>query len=358
MEFTDYQKRVAAWLVIACVFVLMLWLLGAVLTPFIVGAVLAYALNPAVTHFEAACRGRMPRWAAVMLVMTVFLLAVTGLVMLIVPVILKEAPIMRQQLPMLVDRGGAWTQQMLNRFGVPFQFNFSSLRDLMLRAMSNGDSSTVGSSVWSSLKIGGSAALSVLGNVMLIPMVLFYLLMDWKRFVFFMFKLVPCKMRGAVEHFAEDADAVLGQYLRGQLIVMLVLALYYSVGLSLFGLDLALPVGIFTGLAVFVPYLGYGTGLLLASLTGLLQMGFASTALMVAVVYGVGQVLESFYLTPRLVGERIGLHPLVVIFALMAFGQLFGFVGVLVALPCSAVLLVAVRRLREQYFRSDLYNHD
>ena len=146
MEFTDYQKRVAAWLVIACVFVLMLWLLGAVLTPFIVGAVLAYALNPAVTHFEAACRGRMPRWAAVMLVMTVFLLAVTGLVMLIVPVILKEAPIMRQQLPMLVDRGGAWTQQMLNRFGVPFQFNFSSLRDLMLRAMSNGDSSTVGSS--------------------------------------------------------------------------------------------------------------------------------------------------------------------------------------------------------------------
>ena len=140
--------------------------------------------------------------------------------------------------------------------------------------------------------------------------------------------------------------------------VMLVLALYYSVGLSLFGLDLALPVGIFTGLAVFVPYLGYGTGLLLASLTGLLQMGFASTALMVAVVYGVGQVLESFYLTPRLVGERIGLHPLVVIFALMAFGQLFGFVGVLVALPCSAVLLVAVRRLREQYFRSDLYNHD
>ena len=163
-------------------------------------------------------------------------------------------------------------------------------------------------------------------------------------------------MREAVHSFATEADEVLGQYLRGQLTVMLILAVYYSVALSLFGFDLALPIGIFTGLAIFVPYLGYGVGLVLAALFGILQLGVVKALVMVGVVYGIAQVVESFYLTPRLVGERMGLHPLVVIFALLAFGQLFGFVGVLLALPISAVLLVAGRRLRAQYLQSDLYN--
>ena len=155
---------------------------------------------------------------------------------------------------------------------------------------------------------------------------------------------------------------MLGQYLRGQLLVMLILARFYSIGLALFGLDLALPIGIFTGLAVFVPYLGFGLGLILATLAGFLE--FAATAgpakalIMVAVVYGLGQVIEGFYLTPRLVGKRIGLHPLAVIFALLAFGQLLGFVGVLIALPASAVLLVAMRRVRAGYMASDLYHGD
>ena len=133
------------------------------------------------------------------------------------------------------------------------------------------------------------------------------------------------------------------------------MAVFFSVGLMLFGLDLAWPIGIFTGLAMFVPYVGFAMGLVMAALVGIMQMGFSRAAVMVAVVYGIGQVLESFYLTPRLVGERIGLHPLMVIFALLAFGQLFGFVGVLLALPASAVLLVAVRRLRNQYLHSSLY---
>jgi predicted PurR-regulated permease PerM len=131
--------------------------------------------------------------------------------------------------------------------------------------------------------------------------------------------------------------------------------LFYSVGLSLFGLDLALPIGVFTGLAVFVPYLGFGLGLVLALLAGLLEFASAQALIMVAVVYGLGQLIESFVLTPRLVGERIGLHPLAVILALMAFGQVLGFVGVLIALPASAVLLVGLRRLRMQYLQSDLY---
>jgi len=141
--------------------------------------------------------------------------------------------------------------------------------------------------------------------------------------------------------------------------VMLVLAVYYSVGLALFGLDLALPIGIFTGLAIAIPYVGFGLGLILATLAGFLEFsltaGHVSAMVMVAVVYGLGQVIESFFLTPRLVGERIGLHPLAVIFALLAFGQLLGFVGVLIALPLSAVLLVAIRRIRAAYLGSALY---
>jgi predicted PurR-regulated permease PerM len=139
----------------------------------------------------------------------------------------------------------------------------------------------------------------------------------------------------------------------------LVLSVFYSLGLTLFGLDLALPIGIFTGLAVFVPYVGFGLGLILATLAGLLEFatsaGPATAFIMVTLVYGSGQLLESFFLTPRLVGERIGLHPLAVIFALLAFGQLFGFVGVLIALPASAVLLVALRRTRMHYFSSKLF---
>ena len=151
------------------------------------------------------------------------------------------------------------------------------------------------------------------------------------------------------------AAARLSQRKIGQLLVMGLMALFYSSGLALFGLDLAFPIGLFTGLAMFVPYLGFGLGLVLALLAGLLQFASVKALVMVGVVYGLGQLLESLYLTPRLVGERIGLHPLAVIFALLAFGQLFGFVGILVALPASAVLLVAMRRARTEYLASRFY---
>jgi len=207
----------------------------------------------------------------------------------------------------------------------------------------------------SSLKLGGSVALAMAGYAVLVPVALFYMLHDWTRLVNSVVVLVPPSWKERFDRFMRDCDQVLGEYLRGQLLVMLALAVFYTVGLSLFGLDLALPIGVFTGLAVFVPYLGFGLGLVLALLAGFLQFASAQALVMVAVVYGLGQVLESFVLTPRLVGERIGLHPLAVILSLMAFGQVFGFVGVLMALPASAVLLVGLRRLRDHYLQSDLY---
>ena len=354
MQFTSTQKRALTWAAIALLAVLALWLLGPVLTPFVVAAVLAYALTPLVNWLDRLGRGRMPRVLAVVLVEVLFVLALLSLLFLMVPIMAKEIPLMREQLPLLADHANAWLSPLLAQYGFNLTLDVASIKAFVLKYL-NTNFEDAFASLLSSLKLGGSVALTLVGNAVLIPVALFYLLMDWGQFVGRLVALVPLRLRSGYDSFTDEADSVLGQYLRGQLLVMLIMAAFYSVGMTLFGLDLALPIGIFTGLAMFVPYLGFGIGLILALLAGLLQFASIKAVVMVAVVFGVGQVLESLVLTPRLVGERIGLHPLAVIFALLAFGQIFGFVGVLIALPASAVLLVAIRRLQASYMTSKLY---
>jgi predicted PurR-regulated permease PerM len=266
----------------------------------------------------------------------------------------KEIPLLRVQLPILIDKLNAWASPMLANLGVHFTIDAASVKAVVIKYL-NTNAEEAFASLLSSLKLGGGVALYVVGNLVLIPVALFYLLMDWKRLVGLAKEMVPRGMQARFTSFTDESDQVLGQYLRGQLLVMAILATYYSIGLALFGLDLALPIGVFTGLAMFVPYVGFGIGLILAVLAGLLQFASIKALVMVAVVYGSGQIIEGFFLTPRLVGERIGLHPLAVIFMLLAFGQLFGFVGVFIALPASAVLLVAARRVRSGYLSSELY---
>lgn len=358
MQLTSSQKSAAAWAALAVLPVLALWLLAPVLTPFVVAAVLAYALTPLVDRLDALWGGRLPRVVAVLLVELLFILALLGLALLLVPILAKELPQLREQVPLLLERLDGWLKPLLAPFGIEFSLDVARLKPVLVSYL-NANFEDAVRPLLASLKIGGSVALAVLGNAILIPVALFFLLLDWKPFVARALELVPPRFRHGFDDFTREADAVLGQYLRGQLLVMLILSVYYSVGLSLFGLDLALPIGVFTGLAIFVPYVGFGLGLLLAALAGFLEFavadGPAKVLLMLAVVYGAGQLFEGFFLTPRLVGERIGLHPLAVIFALLAFGQLFGFVGVLVALPASAVLLVAARRMRARYLGSGLY---
>ena len=321
---------------------------------FVVAAVLAYALTPLVNKLDDMGKGRLPRVAAVIMVELVFIIATLCLLLLIVPIVVKEIPLIRAQVPLLADRITNGLTPWLAEYGIKVSLDVGSLKTLALKYL-NANYEDMAGSLLSSLRLGGSVALTILGNAVLIPVALFYLLMDWDKFVARMLELVPPPMRSAFDSFTDEADSVLGQYLRGQMLVMLVMAAFYAVGLALFGLDLALPIGIFTGLAMFIPYLGFGIGLILALLAGLLQFASVKVLVMVAVVYGIGQIVESFYLTPRLVGERIGLHPLAVIFALLAFGQVFGFVGVLIALPLSAVLLVALRRIKQRYLTSRLY---
>ena len=354
MQFTSTQKRAATWCLIAVLVLLALWLLAPVLTPFVVAAVLAYTLTPLVDRLDDMGRGRLPRVLAVLIVETLFLLVLLSILLLLVPIFAKELPLLREQLPLLADRHNNSLGPWLAQFGIKLSLDVESIKTFVVKYLNANAEDTFGS-VMSSLKLGGSVALAIIGNMVLIPVALFFLLKDWDRFVGLVTVLVPLKMRAQFDSFTAEADSVLGQYLRGQLLVMGVLAIYFSVALTLFGFDLAVPVGVFTGMAFFIPYLGFGLGLILALLAGILQFGGLYGVLVVAGVYGTGQLVESVYLTPRLVGERIGLHPLAVIFALLAFGQLFGFVGVLIALPASAVLLVAMRRTQASYLGSKLY---
>jgi predicted PurR-regulated permease PerM len=340
-----------AWLGIATACLVVLWLLGPVLTPFAVGAVLAYALHPLVESLQAR---RWPRALAVSAVVLGLMLALAGLLLLLVPIIAQEIPLIRQQLPSLLDRIQQALSPVLAQFGLQADMDFSRLKALITEYLQSNGDSALGTLVHS-IRLGGSVALAVVGNLVLIPVVLFYFLLDWTAFIQRMRQLIPPHLRDKADGFMGETDAVLSQYLRGQIMVMLIMALWYACGLALFGLDLALPIGLFTGLAMFIPYLGFGIGLLMALTAGFLEFASLKALVMVLTVYGTGQLIEGFWLTPRLVGERIGLHALAVIFALLAFGQLFGFVGILVALPASAVALVALRRIKAAYLASDIY---
>jgi predicted PurR-regulated permease PerM len=327
------------------------WLLGPVLTPFLIAAVLAYVLQPLVERLAAR---RVPRVLAVAVVEVTAIVLVLAVVLLIVPILSKQLPLLREQIPLLADRLNASLSPWLANFGFKVALDTGSIKSFVLKYLDANVEDSIATAL-SSARIGGSILLALLGNAFLVPLVLFYLLMDWINLTQRLSALVPPRLRERVHGFVQECDSVLGQYLRGQLLVMLILAVYYSSSLALFGFELAVPVGVFTGLAIFIPYVGFGLGLLLALISGLLQFTGWYGLVAVAVVYGIGQFAESLILTPRLVGERIGMSALTVIFALLAFGHLFGFVGVLLALPVSAVLVVAVRRLRATYVASELY---
>jgi predicted PurR-regulated permease PerM len=348
---TESQRHALLWLALAVAAWWGVSVLAPVLLPFVVAAVLAYALQPAVAWLAAH---RVPRALGAGLAIALLMLLLLAVAFIIVPVVSQQWPLLREQIPALLERLNAWLVPLLRRHGIDLSIDVDGVRAL-LRRMVSGHEDQLLEHVLASLRIGGSALLALLGNLVLMPVVAYYLLLDWDAVVARSAALVPPAWRSSVGRFLADVDAVLGQYLRGQLLVMGIMAVFYAAGLWLVGLQLAVPIGVFTGLAMFVPYLGYGIGLVLALLAALLQFQSLGGVLLVVAVYAVGQVVESFFLTPRLVGERIGLHPIAVIFALMAFGHLFGFVGVLIALPASAVLLVAVRRLQVLYVRSPLY---
>ncbi|MBV8666537.1 MAG: AI-2E family transporter [Burkholderiaceae bacterium] len=350
------QKQTVLWLAVAAALLWLLVSLGPVLTPFIAAGILAYALNPGVDWLASWRLGRfhLPRSLAVTVMVLLLFAAVLALVLVVAPVLRTENLLLQEQIPTFLVRLNTFLGPLLREYGLHVQLDSAGIKSIATQYFSSSGEE-IGRAILSSAKVGGIAVLGWIATFVLIPVVLFYLLLDWHALLARLLNGVPRRWVDRVAGFAQEVDGLLAQYLRGQLTVMLVLAAYYSIALTLCGFDVALPVGLVTGLLVFIPYLGFGLGLALATIAAILQFDGWQGLIFVGVVYGCGQILEGFFLTPRLVGERIGLHPLAVIFALLAFGQLFGFVGVLLALPASAIVMVAIKHLRHSYLSSSFY---
>jgi len=332
------------------VFFALRWL-GPVLTPFLIGAILAYLGTPMV---EAALARGMPRAATTTVVVALFGLVLIGIFVVLVPLVQSEVSLAAKRLPDVLAQANArlspWLEQ---RFGIVMDFDLDSARTFITENVESAHELSL--RVLAGVKTGGLIAVSLLVNLALIPVVMFFLLRDWKMIGERLGELVPRHWRFKAATIVHEIDDVLAEYLRGQLMVMAVLATYYAVGLSIAGLDRAIAIGILTGLLVFIPYVGFGLGLTLGIVSALLQWTGWPAFLAVAAVYGIGQLLENYVLVPWLIGTRIGLHPLAVIFALLAFGHLFGFAGILLALPVSAALLVGLRHVRAAYLDSPIF---
>ena len=342
------------WFVLALVVAggWLLYLLAPVLTPFLMSALLAYLGDPLVDRLE---RMGMSRTLGVL---TVFgIMFVTGILALVVllPMLSHQAVAFLNNIPEALD----WLhKQVAPRVAALVGSEVVSIDIEGLRTAIVDHWRQVGSvagRVMSSLGRSGQVVLGWLTYLLLIPVVTFYLLRDWDHLVAAVRDLLPQRAAPTIGRLATEIDAVLAQFLRGQLTVMLALAAIYVSGLWIVGLDLAFVIGITAGLLSFVPYLGVIVGVAAAVVAAFLQFHDIAHLIGVAAVFTVGQVLEGMVLSPLLVGDRIGLHPVAVIFAVMAGGQLFGFFGVLVALPVAAVVVVLLRHSRDEYFKSELY---
>lgn len=344
------RDRIAVLIAVA-VFVLLVWQLAPILTPFGIGAALAYLCDPIVDRFE---RLGLKRTAGVAIVFLCVALVIILLILVLVPILHQQIIDLINNIPGYIN----WIQKnvapMLGDIaGDGKLLDPASLKSLVSKNW--GSASGIISVALKQAFSSGTALLTLFLNLLLVPVIMFYLLRDWDRMVAWINDQLPRRHLRAINNLAGETDRVLGQFLRGQLSVMAVLGLIYVVGLWLVGLDLALVIGVIAGLVSFVPYLGVIVGLLLSGIAVLVQTGELLPLLWVALIFGFGQIMEQMVLQPKLVGDAIGLHPVWVIFAVLAGGQLFGFIGVLLALPASAAISVLVRHGGELWRNSALY---
>lgn len=344
------------WLILAAVFVFLIYLLLPVLTPFLIAAILAYICDPLVNRLCLVSIGKfkLGRTLATALVMVGIFGLLTLLVLILIPLLQKESLLVIERLPSVISNIRTVIEPWLQaKFGISFSIDSAQIQEILSKNWK-----TAGGLLGDALIMAGNngiALISVLANILLLPVVLFYLLRDWDGFVASIAQLIPLDWQSKTAAVATEIDQVLSEFLRGQLSVMLAMSAFYALALWLAGLSMALPIGLIAGLLGFVPYLGFALGMALALIVAALQFTSFGQVIPVLLVFGVGQLLEGMVLTPKLVGSRIGLHPVVVIFALLAGGQLFGFAGVLLALPVSAAIAVGLRHTKDNYLSSTTY---
>lgn len=341
------------WILIATLCaVWLLYRLGSVLTPFVLGAVLAYLGDPLVDRLQQL---RLSRTAAVLVVFVLLTLSGILLVLFLIPVMHQQVSALLRAVP----AAAAWFRaELLPRVVDPEIFKNSVLSSGSVTAAVSGQWQNFAGALMEIVKRvtqSSQVALALIIDLFLVPIVTFYLLRDWDRIVARIHELLPRRYEATIVSLIRECDVVLGAFLRGQFGVMLCLGLVYALGLGIVGLELAFSLGMLAGLVSFVPYLGFFAGMGMAGLAAVAQFQDALHLFYVLLVFTVGQLLEGYVLSPWLVGTRIGLHPVAVIFSVMAGGQLFGMVGVLIALPAAAVILVLLRHSRERYLASDFY---
>ncbi|WP_442112774.1 AI-2E family transporter [Pseudomonas sp. NUPR-001] len=347
----DMRRWVWPGVIVLCA-ALLYWL-HPILSPFLVGIMLAYLADPLVDRLE---RAGMSRTWGVVVVFALFTLLLTLLLLVLVPMLAKQLVRLYELAPQMLD----WLQHdalpwLQTRFGLAEGFwKFDKIKAAISGHM--GQTGDIVGVILSQATASGLALLGWLANLVLIPVVSFYLLRDWDVMMAKLRSLLPRQREEQVVGLAGECHEVLGAFVRGQLMVMLALGVIYASGLMLVGLELGLLIGLLAGLAAIVPYMGFIIGIGAAMIAGLFQFGADPYSLLaIAAVFMVGQALEGMVLTPLLVGDRIGLHPVAVIFAILAGGELFGFTGILLALPVAAVIMVLLRHVHDLYKESDMY---
>ncbi len=339
------------WLIFAAIVATLFYSLSPILTPFVAAAIFSYICNPLVNRLE---KHKLPRSLAVIAVMLLLTLLLAILLVIVLPLLQKEISLLIARLP---DGLEMLRVKLLPRlqalFGSNLTWDSGSVKQFVLDHLQNAGN--IAGQILPWLSSRGGAIVSALMNILLIPVAMFYLLRDWNGLLTRLDALIPRPWHNKIREIMGEVDNVLAEFLRGQIAVMLLMSAFYSFALWLTGLEFALPIGLVAGMLVFVPYLGMILGLVLATLAAAMQFSVFGDVLWVWIAFGTGQLLEGMLITPLLVGERVGLHPLAVIFALLAFGQVFGFFGILLALPMSAILLVGLRHGQVWYLNSNMY---
>ena len=345
------ESNKALWLAVFVIAAVLIYLLAPILMPFIAAAVLAYIADPLVDKLET----KMSRTIAVSIVFVGLSSIAILLLLILLPLLERQVVVLAEKLPLYIARAQNYILPLLKeRFGMDVAlFDLNTLKQSLSSYWKAAGG--IAAKVLSSISHSGLLLVGWVANFILMLVVTFYLLRDWDVLVARIHALIPRKNEKTIVIIAKESDEVMGAFFRGQMLVMFALSMVYTIGLMIVGLDTALLIGTISGMVSFVPYLGFIVGIVIASIAALMQFQEIMPLVYVAIVFMVGQMLEGMLLTPWLVGDKIGLHPVAVIFAILAGGQLFGFVGILLALPVAAVIAVVLRHVHQRYTQSELY---
>ena len=347
------EKTFQFWIFFLAAVVLFIWLFNPILAPFVVGFAVAYLLNPIVVKLE---RHRIPRWlSALMILGLFFLLLIVGL-LLAIPILVSEMVDFIRLMPVAYQNGQGWLAQTFPTLDIPQTFD--DVKNIDTEGLTDklGPVMAFSKDMIGNIFKSGMAIIGFVSFLVLMPIIAFYLLIDWSRVVERIYGLMPKRNAGRIQKMLNEIDKSLAGFIRGQLMVCAILGGFYAIALSLMGLNYGFFVGVAAGALSIIPFVGSAFGLVASVGLAFYQFGGWEYPLVAFIIFAIGQVVEGNYLTPKLVGNSIGLHPLWVIFALMAGGMLLGIVGMIIAIPVAAIIAVLIRHANEIYKSSSYYS--